>query len=178
MIQAFTHTREESEEARRLAGEFDDEAERLGVRSLGVRLLPATRLTYTLRVPGLRIVEPIQEMHWQRKTENVAWGVEVPASYRLGSVIGTVTVAADGIPLGRITFKLDILPIGKGKTVKMDALDPVATGAEKFKHAFISYASQDPVIVEGPPPVPPPPELAHLHFNDPLIYFREPLRSS
>ena len=30
-----------------------------------------------------------------------------------------------------------------------------------------------PVIIEGPPPVPPPPELEHLHFNDPLIYFRD-----
>jgi TIR domain-containing protein/FHA domain-containing protein len=28
-----------------------------------------------------------------------------------------------------------------------------------------------PVIIEGPPPVEPPPELAHLHFNDYLIYF-------
>lgn len=28
-----------------------------------------------------------------------------------------------------------------------------------------------PVIIEGPPPVKPPPELAHLHFNDYLIYF-------
>lgn len=28
-----------------------------------------------------------------------------------------------------------------------------------------------PVILEGPPPVPPPPELAGLHFNDRLIYF-------
>jgi hypothetical protein len=254
MIQAFTHTHEQSEEARRLAGEFDDETARLGVQSLGVRVLPATRLTYTLRLPGLSIVEPIQEMHWHRKTENVAWGVEVPADYRVGSVIGSVTVTADGIPLGRITIKVDILPAGKGKTAKMDALDPVATGAEKFKQAFISYASQDrnivvrlvqmlringieffqdllhlepgdrwakelyrhieesdlfllfwsshakasewvmnearhalscqkgnvdappvihPVIVEGPPPVPPPPELAHLHFNDPLIYFRD-----
>lgn len=27
-----------------------------------------------------------------------------------------------------------------------------------------------PVIVAGPPPEPPPPELAHLHFNDRLIY--------
>src|SRR5262245_45168955 len=27
-----------------------------------------------------------------------------------------------------------------------------------------------PVIIEGPPPPPPPPELAHLHFNDYLLY--------
>ncbi len=31
-----------------------------------------------------------------------------------------------------------------------------------------------PVIIEGPPIVPPPPELAHLHFNDPLMYFVGP----
>jgi hypothetical protein len=27
-----------------------------------------------------------------------------------------------------------------------------------------------PVPIEGPPPVPPPEELAHLHFNDSLLY--------
>jgi hypothetical protein len=28
-----------------------------------------------------------------------------------------------------------------------------------------------PIVIEGPPPPPPPPELAHLHFNDYLLYF-------
>ena len=28
-----------------------------------------------------------------------------------------------------------------------------------------------PIMIEGPPPVPPPPALRHLHFNDPFIYF-------
>ena len=28
-----------------------------------------------------------------------------------------------------------------------------------------------PVIIEGPPPVAPPPDLAHLHFNDKILYF-------
>jgi hypothetical protein len=27
-----------------------------------------------------------------------------------------------------------------------------------------------PVIIEGPPPVSPPDELQHLHFNDKLLY--------
>lgn len=31
-----------------------------------------------------------------------------------------------------------------------------------------------PVIIEGPPPVKPPDELAHLHFNDYLLYFMNP----
>jgi hypothetical protein len=28
-----------------------------------------------------------------------------------------------------------------------------------------------PVPIEGPPPVPPPEELAHLHFNHRMLYF-------
>ena len=35
-----------------------------------------------------------------------------------------------------------------------------------------------PVIIEGPPPVAPPAELAHLHFNDRMIYFMKPRRTS
>ena len=31
-----------------------------------------------------------------------------------------------------------------------------------------------PVIIEGPPPIEAPPELAHLHMNDRMIYFMEP----
>jgi hypothetical protein len=30
-----------------------------------------------------------------------------------------------------------------------------------------------PVPIEGPPPVPPPEELKHLHFNDRLLYFMQ-----
>jgi hypothetical protein len=33
-----------------------------------------------------------------------------------------------------------------------------------------------PIIIEGPPPVPPPAELAHLHFNDHRIYLMDNLR--
>ena len=34
-----------------------------------------------------------------------------------------------------------------------------------------------PVVIEGPPPPPPPEELAHLHFNDYLLYLmQEPPR--
>jgi hypothetical protein len=28
-----------------------------------------------------------------------------------------------------------------------------------------------PIIIEGPPPVPAPPELGALHFNDPFLCF-------
>jgi hypothetical protein len=49
---------------------------------------------------------------------------------------------------------------------------------EEVKYALARKQGDDfappeirPVIIEGPPVPPPPPELAHLHFNDRLIYF-------
>ena len=35
-----------------------------------------------------------------------------------------------------------------------------------------------PVIIEGPPPVEAPPELAHLHFDDRMSYFMQPKRTN
>jgi hypothetical protein len=50
---------------------------------------------------------------------------------------------------------------------------------KEARYAVARKASDDlappeivPVVIEGPPPVPPPSDLAHLHFDDPLIYFR------
>jgi hypothetical protein len=49
---------------------------------------------------------------------------------------------------------------------------------EEVKYALARKHGDDfappeirPVIIEGPPVPAPPPELAHLHFNDRLIYF-------
>jgi hypothetical protein len=41
------------------------------------------------------------------------------------------------------------------------------------RHAGDEMAAPEiiPVIIEGPPPVAPPPELQDLHFNDKFVYF-------
>ncbi|MEI6502716.1 MAG: toll/interleukin-1 receptor domain-containing protein, partial [Armatimonadota bacterium] len=31
-----------------------------------------------------------------------------------------------------------------------------------------------PVVIQGPPVAPPPPELRHLHFSDRIVYFTRP----
>jgi hypothetical protein len=256
LLQAFAHRPDQAAEAQRLAIEFDTEATaRLGIRTLGIRVVAGTRLTFSLALPGLSIIEPIQDMVWQGRTEGVAFGVEVTPDHPVGNVIGTVTVTADSIPVGRITIKIEITAAGNTPSPKMDALNKVTTDARHYELAFISYASPDrntvlrmvqmlrvqgirffqdvldlepgdrwahelyrhidecdlfllfwsshakasawvrkevahalqrkagdddapptihPVIIEGPPAVPPPSELAHLQFNDKLIYFMTP----
>ena len=144
LLQAFAHRPDQAAEAQRLAIEFDDEAKAtFGIRTLGIRLTPGTRLTFSLALPGLSVIEPLQEMIWQDRTEGVAFGVEVSPEHRVGNVIGTVTVAVDSIPVGRITIKVEIRAAGKGRSAKMDALDTVTTAARLYELAFISYASPD-----------------------------------
>jgi len=199
-------------------------------------------------MPGLTIDDAIQELNWHGRPESVQFGVTVPENRPLGSVVGTVTVSQDSVPVGHIKFKLQIIAAGR----QPEPSCPTGEDAKRYHLAFISYASADrdkvlprvqmlgtvgiryfldvpdldpgdrwqgelyrhidecdlfllfwsshakqsewvlkevtyalarkgnddfappeirPVIIEGPPPVPPPPELAHLHFNDRLLYF-------
>lgn len=143
LLQAFAHRPDQASVAERLAIQFDEETETLGIRTLGAKLLPDTRLTFSLALPGLSVVEPVQEMVWTGKTEGVAFGVEVSMDHRVGNVIGTVTVAVDSIPIGRITIKLEIKLAGEARSIKTDALEAITTDARRYAQAFISYASPD-----------------------------------
>jgi hypothetical protein len=244
MVQVFAHTPEQSEAAAAQAREFDLEAERRGVATLETEVADGTRLTFDLALPGLLVDEPVQTLVWRRRPASVQFGVVVPEDRNAGTVIGKVTVSQEGIPVGRIRFKLDIAEV-----VEAAAAESAPTGddAHRYALAFISYASPDrgevlrrvqtlksvgiryfqdlldldpgerwekglyehidacdlfllfwssaaresewvekeacyaldreggppeirPIVIEGPPVAPPFERLAHLHFNDLLIY--------
>jgi DNA-binding NarL/FixJ family response regulator len=246
-VQVFAHLPEQADSARAHAQEFDAAAARRGFKSLEAEVPRGARLTFHLVMPGTTIDDPVQHLVWRGQPASVQFGVHAPDP---ATLVGTVGVSRDGIPLGYVKFKLDvstILPVfGPARPA------PVGEAAHRYRKAFISYASPDrpevlkrvqmlgrlgidyfqdvlklepgdrwekqlyrhiaesdlfllfwstaarnsewvlkelryalerkgdddlappeiaPVVIEGPPPPPPPPELAHLHFNDYLLYF-------
>jgi hypothetical protein len=252
MVQAYAHIPDQAAEAARLAIEFDGRARRLGFQTLSVKLALGMRLTFKLEVPGLDVLHSTRELVWLRNTAYVSFGVDVPIDQPIGDIVGVATVLVDGLPIGRITFKVRVKPSTAQTFGRMDTLEAVVIQANRYTMAFISYASQDrdtvllmvrmlrihgiqffqdvinlepgdrwskelfrhidecdlfllfwsshakasewvmkealyalarqdgddeapprlwPVVIEGPPPVLPPPELAHLHFDDPIAYF-------
>jgi hypothetical protein len=248
LVQVFVHLPEQVEFVKENAQKFDPDAKQLGAKSLGVPIKRGSELTFHLSIPKLEVDEPIQQLSWNGRADSVQFGVTVPADITQKTVIGTVTVSQNMIPLGHLKFKLSIIPAASSISK-----DPQLVGevARHYTKAFVSYSSKDrievlkrvqglavsgitvfqdilslepgdrweqelyrnidecdlfllfwstaakesqwvlkevlyalkrqgsdglrspeiiPVIIEGPPLVPPPPELQNLHFNDKLLY--------
>ncbi|MCC5664418.1 toll/interleukin-1 receptor domain-containing protein [Nostoc sp. CHAB 5784] len=248
LVQVFVHLPEQVEFAKQYAQQFDPEAKQLGAKTLGVPIKRGSELTFNLFIPKLEVDEPIQRLSWNGRADSIQFGVTVPADIIQKTVIGTVTVSQNTIPLGHLKFKLSIIP-----SASSTSKDPQLVGdiARHYRKAFVSYSSKDrievlkrvqgvavsgitifqdilnlepgdrwekelyrnidecdlfllfwstaakespwvlkevlyalkrqgsdglrspeiiPVIIEGPPLVPPPPELQELHFNDKLLY--------
>ena len=248
LVQVFVHLPEQVELAKQSAQQFDPDAKQLGAKSLGVPIKRGSELTFNLSIPKLEVDEPIQRLSWNGKADSIQFGVTVPADITQKTVIATVTVSQNTIPLGHLKFKLSIIP-----SASSTSKDPQIVGevARHYTKAFVSYSSKDrievlkrvqglvvsgitifqdilnlepgdrwekelyrnidqcdlfllfwstaakespwvlkevlyalerqgsdglrspeiiPVIIEGPPLVPPPSELQNLHFNDKLLY--------
>jgi hypothetical protein len=247
-IQVFVHLPEQAEMAKQLAVAFDSDTKQLGVKTLSVPVERETELTFYLSIPNLEVDDPIQQLNWQGRASAVQFGVTVPDDLAQKTVIGTITVSQNNVPIGHLKFKLSITHSATS-TSKEPQL--VGDAARVYKKAFVSYSSKDrkevlkrvqalavtgievfqdvlnlepgerwekklyrkidecdlfllfwstaakeskwvlkealyalerqgndglnppaiiPVIIEGPPPVSPPDELQHLHFNDKLLY--------
>jgi hypothetical protein len=235
-----------------MAKEFDADSTRRANRTLESIVLRGTKLVFRLTMPGLRVDDPVQSMVWRGKAESVQFGVSIPKRYRLGNVVGTITVSQGWMPVGHIKFALMVAP----RPMVSQQRPPqsmVGDAARLYKKAFVSYASENrtrvleavqvlptvgvrtfqdvldlepgerwerslyqhiddsdivllfwsnaakrskwvrkeiqyalslkhgdefappeisPVIIEGPPVPRPWKELAHLHFNDRMIYFK------
>ncbi|MEH2163854.1 MAG: toll/interleukin-1 receptor domain-containing protein [Nostoc sp.] len=248
LVQVFVHLPEQVESAKQYAQQFDPEAQQLGVKSLGVPIKRGSELTFNLSIPKLDVDDPIQQLTWNGRADSIQFGVTVPGDITQKTVIGTVTISQNTIPLGHLKFKLSIVS-SASSTFKSP--QPVGEVARYYRKAFVSYSSKDrievlkrvqglavsgiavfqdvlslepgdrweqelyrnidecdlfllfwstaakespwvlkevlyalerqgsdglrspeiiPVIIEGPPLVPPPPELQNLHFNDKLLY--------
>ena len=242
MVQVITHTPLQKAQARRLATEFDEDTQRRGFTSLETEVERGSQLLFHLTMPGLTINQCVRSLIWRGDPACVQFGVNVPLDYSANTVVGTVTVSQQQVPLGQIMFKLKIHPQKKAFLLPAE---PTGT-ARIFELFFISYASEDrdevlkrvqmfkslgkrffqdllhldpgdrwrqklyahiddcdavilfwssnakksewvmrecryaienkgldhllPVIIEGPPPVDPPPLLEDLHMDDYLLH--------
>ena len=251
LVQIFAHLPAQAAGLKAIAEASDEKTKQQAARVLDKPIERGSRLTFELRMPPAFVVdEPVQAHLWNGSVVEIPFIVSVPKTYESSSKFGKIIVSENDVPIGRLTFKIEIL--GAESAQKVQAEKTSVEELERYRCAFISYSSRDrakvaprvqaleaahiecfqdvlslrpgenwaeklygfidrsdafflfwssasrdsaevekeilyamerqqktagespdiiPIIIEGPPPVPPPEELNFLHFNDRHVYF-------
>jgi hypothetical protein len=139
-VQMFAHTPAQTEDAERMARQFDDRSQRRGFSTLDLPVPRGATLAFHLLLPGLQVDDPVQHLAWRGRPGSVQFSVSVPADFAPGVVVGTARISRDSAPLGHVKFKLEVTA---GKQPHVDKAVPAGVAARRYRKAFISYASAD-----------------------------------
>jgi tetratricopeptide (TPR) repeat protein len=144
LIQVFAHISSQTRDAMRRAKEFDADAVRRAIKTLESSVSQGTKLSFCLTMPGLQVDDPVQSLVWWGTTESVQFGVSIPKRYRLGKVVGTITISQDWIPVGHIKFTLAVIASPAADHAHPpQSISAVGEAARRYEMAFVSYASED-----------------------------------
>jgi len=141
LVQVYAHLPDQSEQVIQLAQEADETARRLGFRSLEVEIPRGTKLQIELTLPGVEIEDSVQQVLWRGRATSVQFAVDLPRTQPPGNLIGRVAVYRGGTPIGHVRFKLEIT--AGDRPLKQSMPRPLGDEAQRYSHAFLSYAMKD-----------------------------------
>ena len=139
LVQVFIHTPESEGEAQQQAAQFDADSTRRGTASLGTAVRRGAWLTFELFMSEVEVTEPIQNLIWRGVTDHVTFPVHIPSGLPPHTLTGRLLVSQEGIPIGRIFFKLRLCA-AKESPIRKRRFTGLAT---RYTLAFISYATPD-----------------------------------
>jgi hypothetical protein len=137
-VQVYFHKPDQAADAAALAEEFDPGTARRGFSGLQLSIPQGCVLDVELDMKGARVEEPIQRLAWRGRAEAVQFDVQIAIHQAECPLRGSVVVRRDGIPIGRVGFRVIVAHKPLALLPSRQAEDPV-----HFSSAFISYASTD-----------------------------------
>lgn len=142
MVQVFLYKDDEERAVACKAADVDSDARRQNYTPLSVKLKDGDRVKakLTMSGKGIEVDEPIEEMIWQGHYTDCQFGVFVPEDYKLFSMMGTVMLAINDIPCGRMMFKTKIVSQPQKLYAKIES--------KAFQKIFISYSHKDEATVK------------------------------
>jgi len=137
MVQVFLYIDSEEEAVACKAAEVDPTAQRQNHIPLSVNLKIGDVVTVKLSMSGKDIVveEPEQRMMWLGQYRDCQFGVYVSEAYKPSSMMGTVVLMVNNIPIGRMMFKTQIVNAPQKLFAKIES--------QTFQKIFISYSHRD-----------------------------------
>jgi hypothetical protein len=136
VVQVFAHRIDADEDAKRLAEEIDESAKRRGKLSLGTRLTRGAKLSFELCIPEFQIENSRQTLTWRGRTDSVSFGVRIPKDVAAQSVLATLHVFQESVPIGTICFTFALDRVGVSEAGPLGE-------SRRFQNAFVSYARAD-----------------------------------
>jgi hypothetical protein len=138
-VQVFAHLLEQAADVEKAAADKNRSALRQETTKLDEVIERGSKLTFSLRMPGLEIDEPVQTYVWTGEFLEVHFIIFVPKDYPLGESFGKIIVSENTLPIGRLNFTIEIVSTSAETT----ATTRVAGNLSRYQAAFISYASKD-----------------------------------
>lgn len=142
VVEAWAHRPGQARRVASIAHEMDPDAKRLGFAGLEQPVRMGQRLTFELSAPGTLIDEPVQSLAWRGEPYPATFQIDVPREYAGDSVIGRLRMACDGVPCGRVHFRISILG-HEASAGERDEATPSHHRFRRYERAFISYATPD-----------------------------------
>jgi TIR domain len=140
LVQVFAHTDSQAILLNKMAGNVDRKSVLRKSSNFKLNLQTGSVLMFKLEIGDLIIDDPVLSISWESEVTSVEFGVKVPKTATQTEYVGKVLVLADSIPIGTVKFTISIDQITDqeliGTETSMNSLN-------KFKHAFVSYASPD-----------------------------------
>ena len=152
LVQAMVHLPAEASAALAIAQQFDDTTVPRGARSLDTSIERGARLAFQLSLPGLEIDDATPSpIVWRGRTEGVQFGVTAPSDWPARTVVGTLLVTLESVPIGQIKFKLAVMAnsLSSIQSLMASPVAPIGSPVAqphkmtRYQMVFISYASPD-----------------------------------
>jgi hypothetical protein len=144
LVQVFLHRVDDATIAKALARKTDAEATHRGIATLTKEIARGQNVEIILEAPGLEIAEPLQSLIWRGEPRACQFLVSLPAEaagrtshFRVRLFLGT---KPESIPVGSLYFAFKV---HDSHNLFTSAADIQGDLAQRYKYAFLSYASAD-----------------------------------
>lgn len=138
LLQVFLHAPQDLRKVQATARKFDSQAQPRGHRSLLLDATIGDSFEIRADIEGFELDEDHDTLLWTGQPTSVSFPFRVPKRSAMGQHAGTVWISREGVPLGRISFQIEV--VGDAR----DSLTvPVGNEARHYRSCFCSYASPD-----------------------------------
>lgn len=144
LVQVFLHPPTEAARVETIARAFDDAATKRQTGMLAAPVAVGQRVDIAVVATGLAIDEPHQHVVWRGVTEAANFVVSIPSDAGARDHFPVVLISIDGVPHGRLVFKLTSTATRRGSDATAVSVGLVGT---PYRRAFCSYSSRDVVEV-------------------------------